>query len=197
MTILPAVPFPNALWLKHYNAAEEVVIDIGEHYVKQTWRNRFDLLGSHGPFACTARVVGQKGEKISTGEISLVNDDWRRIALRGLTAGYARAPYFEDYISEVEAILNHEQLLLSQFSLASIDFTLHALNFSVKHTISETFVHPVSGMVDLRPEFKPSRAEFTQLPYPQVFEDRYGFVPRLSALDLIFNTGPEATIYLR
>lgn len=197
MTILPAVPFPNALWLKYYQAAEEVTIDLGEHYLKQTWRNRFDLIGSHGPFACTARVVGQKGEKIPTGSIRLVNDDWRRTAIRGLTAGYARAPYFEDYITEVVELLEADQALLSEFSIRTLDFTLRSINWPVKHRISQEFVNTPLEDNDLRLSFKPSRAEFKQLPYPQVFEDRFGFVSGLSSLDLIFNTGPEAPMYLR
>jgi hypothetical protein len=28
--------------------------------------------------------------------------------------------------------------------------------------------------------------------YPQVFEDRVGFLPNLSMLDMLFNVGPEA-----
>lgn len=195
MTILPAVPFPNILWLRHYRAAEHVVIDLGEHYPKQTWRNRFDLLGSHGAFACTARVVGQKGEKISTGAIQLVNDEWRRVALRGLTAGYARAPYFIDYHAEVEHIISKGQTYLHEFSLEALEFTLKALQWEVKHTLSESYVETPENGLDLREAFKPSQAKIEQSAYPQVFEDRFGFVGGLSVLDLLLNTGPEASLY--
>ena len=33
--------------------------------------------------------------------------------------------------------------------------------------------------------------------YPQVFEDRHGFIPNLSVLDLLFNEGPSARDYLQ
>ena len=34
-------------------------------------------------------------------------------------------------------------------------------------------------------------------PYYQVFEDKFGFVPNLSVIDLLFNEGPQAATYLR
>ena len=37
-----------------------------------------------------------------------------------------------------------------------------------------------------------SRRNFHFPPYPQVFDTRFGFLPNLSAIDLLFNLGPEA-----
>ncbi|HUH26691.1 WbqC family protein, partial [Gelidibacter sp.] len=33
-------------------------------------------------------------------------------------------------------------------------------------------------------------------PYVQVFDDKHGFISNLSILDLIFNEGPNALLYL-
>ena len=33
--------------------------------------------------------------------------------------------------------------------------------------------------------------------YWQVFRERFGFVPNLSVMDLLFNEGPESICYLR
>ena len=33
-------------------------------------------------------------------------------------------------------------------------------------------------------------------PYYQVFSDKFGFIPGLSVLDLLFNEGPDAVSYL-
>jgi hypothetical protein len=54
------------------------------------------------------------------------------------------------------------------------------------------------GIFDLRMKISPKSTlptlEFPR--YPQVFEYKYGFVPGLSILDLLFNVGPEAGNYL-
>ena len=34
------------------------------------------------------------------------------------------------------------------------------------------------------------------MPYVQVFDDKHGFIPNLSILDLICNEGPNAMMYL-
>lgn len=45
----------------------------------------------------------------------------------------------------------------------------------------------------------PKKARLMELlpgPYVQVFDRKFGFLPDLSVLDLLFNTGPEACLYL-
>ena len=46
------------------------------------------------------------------------------------------------------------------------------------------------------------KAEFFEnqhsgIPYPQVFQYKYGYVAGLSVLDLLFNEGPEVQYYLQ
>ena len=39
--------------------------------------------------------------------------------------------------------------------------------------------------------------DWSMEPYPQVFEERHGFIPNLSILDLLFNEGTNALDYLK
>ena len=39
-------------------------------------------------------------------------------------------------------------------------------------------------------------ADFESKPYWQVFQQKHGFQPNLSILDLLFNQGPESIFYL-
>jgi hypothetical protein len=169
---------------------------LGEHYTKQTLRNRFVLLGSHGPFAYTVRVKGQKGRKTPISHIELVDDEWRRVAWRGLTAGYARSPYFEAYEATLHTLLMTRQTHLTDFNAASLDFLLAAMEITPKHRYADRYVEINDALIDLRPDFEPSASRLNALPYPQVFEDRFGFTQGLSGLDLVLNTGPEAKTYL-
>ncbi|MDD6100902.1 MAG: WbqC family protein, partial [bacterium] len=38
--------------------------------------------------------------------------------------------------------------------------------------------------------------DFTPRPYYQVFQEKFGFQPNLSIVDLLFNMGPESLLYL-
>lgn len=194
--VLPSCPFPDAHWLRHYLHADHVTIDLGEHYRKQTMRNRFVLMGSHGAYTCTVRVRGQKGRKTPLNEITLVDDTWRRDIWRSLTAGYARSPYFDDYETALHAIVMGKQQKLSDFNTVSLDFLLEQMGVPAKHHYVNHYIKPTADIKDLREDFEPSVLRTSARAYPQVFEDRYGFMPTLSGLDLVLNTGPEATLYL-
>ena len=46
------------------------------------------------------------------------------------------------------------------------------------------------------PKNPPHDPDFTPRPYYQVFAQRHGFLPNLSVIDLLFNMGNEAPLYL-
>jgi len=67
----------------------------------------------------------------------------------------------------------------------------------------EITVEPeIGGLVDLRNVLQPKSNVITELgkdiikPYYQVFDRKFGFIPNLSILDLLFNMGPETILYL-
>jgi hypothetical protein len=63
---------------------------------------------------------------------------------------------------------------------------------------TEAFEHEYTDITDLRntisPKLSINESEFPR--YQQVFEEKYGFQPDLSILDLIFNQGPACLDYI-
>ena len=61
------------------------------------------------------------------------------------------------------------------------------------------YIKEVSPAADFRDRlnFKHPEIEFPAKPYFQVFEDRNGFMPNLSVVDLLFSQGPQAKNYLQ
>lgn len=59
------------------------------------------------------------------------------------------------------------------------------------------------GEDDFRERIHPKRdftqedAAFSPQPYYQVFQERLGFLPNLSIIDLLFNMGPESLLVLQ
>ena len=55
-------------------------------------------------------------------------------------------------------------------------------------------------LTDYREAIRPKHAlpdpDFSPRPYYQVYAQRFGFQPNLSILDLLFNMGNEAVLYL-
>ena len=56
------------------------------------------------------------------------------------------------------------------------------------------------AMVDYRDVIRPKHPlpdpSFVPRPYYQVYKQKFGFLPNLSILDLLFNEGNEAVLYL-
>lgn len=48
----------------------------------------------------------------------------------------------------------------------------------------------------IRPKHPLTDPSFVPRPYYQVYQQRHGFLPNLSILDLLFNEGNEAVLYL-
>jgi hypothetical protein len=194
-TILPLCTFGNifyyTLLLRH-----NCIIDLYENYPKQTWRNRYDVLNSHGLQTLTIPVVGQKGEKISTAEIKIDNRlPWQRTHLRTIQAAYGSAPFYEHYIELIEPLFSKEYEYLSAFNRDALTLILSELKHEKVIQFSNQYVKASEGDTDLRPFFKPSKfnqIKFKEISYVQTFADRMGFVPNLSILDMLFNNGPAS-----
>ena len=197
MVVLPLCTFANVCWYSWLFHAGKVTIDIGEHYQKQTWRNRFDIAGPNGSFACTLTVRGQKGIKTPMHAIETIDDGWRQTLTRTLATTYSPAPFFEHYWPQLELLLEAETKNLAEFNKLTLEWALEALDIAPNIVFSNEYVEPDAMTLDLRDAFKPSKSHIKTPVYQQVFSDRCGYIDNLSIIDLIMNLGPEAYLYLR
>lgn len=197
MVILPLCAFANIHWYSWLLHARKVTIDLGEHYEKQTWRNRFDIAGPNGSFACTLTVRGQKGVKTPTSAIEMIDDGWRQTLTKTLSTSYRPAPYFEHYWPEIERLLAAPSTNLSSFNLKTMEWAMRAIEIEREIVISHKYIDADELTLDLRKSFKPSKTLVRTPEYRQVFTDRCGCIDNLSIIDLIMNLGPESYGYLK
>ena len=86
------------------------------------------------------------------------------------------------------------------------DFNDDLLHFLLKGFKIDCKIHYTEDYTPASPELTDYRDTLTSKkpllnialpPYYQVFDSRYGFQANLSAIDLLFNLGPEAKDYLK
>lgn len=123
--------------------------------------------------------------------------NWNIVHWRSIESAYNKTPYFIYYKDQLRKFYEEQTDLLSDFNLSLIKLCCQLLKIrDLNFNLTETYQHLPSNQ-DLRVILNnPAKWEDTiQFKFPryiQAFEERFGFIPDLSILDLLFNEGPQA-----
>lgn len=183
-----------------------VYIEACEHYVKQSWRNRCRFYAADGAQTLNFPVCHEDfGKPISQMRIDW-KTDWLTRHERAIISAYRTSPYFEYYQDELFAILDSRPELMLDFNTQILKFFLRKTGIpaDIRFT-SEWEAVTIEGhkVTDLREAIHPKRPNSilkdlgVEKPYWQVFSPKYGFIPGLSIMDLLFNEGPDSICYLK
>jgi len=169
-----------------------------EHFPKQTFRNRATVASPNGPLNLFIPVI--KGSKYHTKikDVKISYDfKWQRLHWMSLQTCYRNSAYFEYYEDEIAAFYHKETKYLFDFNLELMAWLLKQLKQEPDFKFTDTYQKELPGGTDYR-NAALFRAENYQnfKPYFQVFDDRNGFLPNMSAVDLLFSQGPQAKLYL-
>lgn len=196
--VLPICYFPPISFWVHALNATEVILDPHEYYIKQTPRSRCKIYSVHGEQVLTI-PIDKAGSKTVMNSAKMVEyEPWRKVHLKALESAYAASPFFEFYIDDLKPILLGNQKSLIEFNLEGLNWVNQILNLNISFSQTSDFQKSYTGK-DFRPgknnEFYPPQ----NMPkYNQVFMDKGNpFIPNLSILDLLFNLGNEARLYLK
>lgn len=171
--------------ISHYREAlrsHDTSFDILSRYSKQTWHNRCVIDSPNGALTLSIPVVNpHKAVPVSDIRIS-EHGNWRHQHWNALCSSYRQTPYF-DYYADDFAPFYHEKRW---------DFLVD-FNYDLHQTVKRLMGW--DGIMDRGLEEKLAttcRGE----EYSQIFALRHGFIPDLSIVDVLFNMGPEAVLYL-
>lgn len=183
-----------------------VQLEACENYQKQSYRNRCYILAGDGAQMLQVPVQHSKGEVPLNIQNVLVDysTPWVVRTQRALDTAYETAAYYEYYRDDVFAVLDAQPQTLWELNLATIGFLLEKTGIACTLSPTSAFAAPGSEPDDYRNVIHPKHPDTVletlglDKPYYQVFQDRLGgFTPRLSALDLLFNEGPDSILWLK
>ncbi len=176
---------------------DKVIYETKEHFVKQSYRNRCHIYGANGEMRLTVPLVMKSREKTPMDKIKVsYSDKWQAQHWKTIVSAYKNSPYFVHYEEDLLNFFLTEFEYLIDLNKAAQDIILKHNRVSVE--IEQTIEFHLEQENDYRQIIHPKKSPFTLNPrYIQVFEDKHGFQPNLSILDLLFNEGPASNIYLQ
>jgi len=179
----------------------QAVIEAHCNYIKQTYRNRCVIASANGRQTLSIPIVKPDSLKCPTKDIRIAeHGDWRHLHWNAIVSAYNSTPFFEFYEDDFRPFYEKPAGFLFDFNerLRMLICTLLDISPNVSYS-DEYIFSPQPDILDLREAIHPKKAPATQnlRPYYQVFEKKYGFQADLSIIDLLFNMGPEAALWLR
>ena len=187
---------PNIATMALLSRREKVVIQTQAFYQKQTYRNRTTIAGANGILNLSIPVKrSSKERRLKDNEVRINYDEqWQKNHWKSFKSAYSSSPFFEYYEDELkEAFFTHKSKLID-FNINLLYLFLEWCEIEVEISMSQEEVdfNPTTNMLISSKEEPP--LAFPK--YTQVFDNKFGFIPNLSVLDLISNLGPESSSYL-
>jgi hypothetical protein len=167
-----------------------------EWYQKGSFRNRTIIPGANGIIPLSVPLQKGRDQRALFRDIKIAyKENWVLQHTRALDACYMRAPFYEFYRDGLFSILNNEEEFLMGLDRKLVLWTLKMLKAKLEISYSSSYQMEIgAGIKDARNTCLPNEAKaiVQSVKYAQVFEDRIGFQPNMSILDLLFCCGPSA-----
>lgn len=202
--LLSTTYFGPIQWYQKLNRYDTCLIEQHDHFLKQTYRNRCVIATTQGPQALTVPVESPQGLRIDKTELKDVrisdHGAWRHLHWQALQSAYGESPFFEFYADDLRPFFEKRWDFLFDFNLAITRKMCELLDIEPHIELTEAYMPCPEDAIDYRDAIRPKHplpdASFTPRPYYQVYQLKFGFLPNLSILDLLFNEGNEAVLYL-
>lgn len=195
--LLQPTYFPSISNFVALTKAEKIVFEVDDNFQKQTNRTRMYLYSPNGLQLLNVPVKHAKEGLKKTRDIKIENDfDWQKQHFKSLEAAYRSSPFFEYFEDELQPIFTKKHTFLIDLNFETIDFILKSMRQIPNYSKTlEYFKQPLQ--VDYRNLAEGKKDHFKFEIYPQVFQQKKGFLNNLSTLDLLFNEGKFALDYLK
>ena len=195
-TLLCSAYLPPVNFFTAIKSGGDVLIEQYDNYCKQTYRNRCRIATAGGIQTLTIPVVKSESPKQLMKDVRISDHgDWRRQHWNALESAYMNSPFFMYYQDDFRPFYERRIEFLIDFNTQLTELILKLAGMDKRIKLTESYSRPSTGINDLRQLIDPQQTAQNR-PYWQVFKQKYGFQPNLSAVDLLFNMGPEFPLYL-
>ncbi len=211
--LLSSAYFGPVQWYQKLHRYDRCLIEQHDNFVKQTYRNRCIIPTTNGIQALSIPVSCPQGSQLSKTPMRDVrisdHGNWRHIHWNALCSAYGESPFFDYYQDDLRPFFERKWTFLFDFNMEIILKMVELLDIRPKISLTTAFLSDASmaenttenSLIDdfrdvIRPKQPGLDSDFMARPYYQVYQQKHGFQPNMSILDLLFNEGNEAILWL-
>lgn len=190
--------FPPVEYFALLAKYSSVYMEACENYQKQSYRNRCRIYAADGVQSLNF-PVRHVGGSISVPIRDVLVDysvPWIQKTKRCIDTAYRSSPFFDYYRDSLYSVLDGRPETLWDLDMSIIAYFMQKIGL-------KTVILPTADYAPEHVDIHPKRPNSIlcdlglERPYYQVFSGKFGFIPNLSVMDLLFNEGPGAIDYLR
>ncbi len=180
---------------------DRVIIEQYCNYIKQTYRNRCTIATTNGLLSLSIPVEKSDSPKIFTKDVRIASHgNWQHLHWNAILSAYNSSPFFEYYMDDFIPFYEKKYNFLFDFNEDLRRLIFQLLDYEPEVTYSGEYLPEAlfdfRGSIHPKKDYISSGEIYTPQPYYQVFQEKFGFQPNLSIVDLLFNMGPESVFYL-
>jgi hypothetical protein len=181
---------------------DTLYIEKFEHYQKRSFRNRYQIQTANGLDTLSIPLVkGKNNQQLITDVKISYDENWPLKQLQTIRSAYGRSPFFEFYFPDIEKLLYKNHIFLFDLNMDSLCWAISKLKISTNLLYTDHYVKPEQNIKSINSSNSSLFSKFgkgstSEVKYAQVWENKFEFTSNLSILDLLFCTGPEASIIL-
>lgn len=194
--------FPPVQYFSKLLSYPAVFIERHEHYAKGSYRNRCHIASAQGVQRLSIPLRKGKNQRLPIREVQIAYDEpWQSQHWHAIQSAYGNSPFFDFFADEMEPVFRRKYQFLFELNWDLLQLVARLLRLKSDIRQTESYHVELPDTLDFREKIHPKKPAADELFFPvkysQVFEDRHGFLPNLSILDLLFCTGGEAAEVLR
>ncbi|WP_158847509.1 WbqC family protein [Algibacter sp. L1A34] len=190
--------FPSIAHFVVIANADDLVFEMDDNFLKQTYRNRTYIYAANGKLTLNIPVIHSQKNRQKYRDVKIFNEEnWQSLHWKSLLSAYRTSPFFEYYEDELLPLFEMKTDFILDFNLKCFEVITECLQLDINTSKTETYQTDVNDTKDFRFLVNAKKEQPQNFEkYTQVFSNKHGFISNLSILDLLFNEGPNALNYL-
>ncbi len=194
--LLSTAYWPNLHYFYYVFNNGNILIEKHEHYQKQSFKNRTQILTANGVLNLSIPVINGNSKQIITDVEISYKENWQKQHWRAIISAYKNSPYFEFFEDDIKQFYSSEFQYLFPYNFNQLQLILKLLKQTKEINFTSSYEENFNG-IDLRKVIHPKLifkndsvvSKTLNVPYYQTFENKFSFIPNLNILDILFNTG--------